>query len=204
MEDIGYILFVQILRMSQYPGAPFTGDIIRDIVLFFFIPTVFIILFTYMLLGRLFHPRGQVKLRLLVGIAIYLFIWASGWYGTFAMLAGPYFIFLIVILGLVYFIPAHFGIRYEKPRGKSGGGYYEEEERAIEGLPKGVRNLLGVPMLGPLEREKLEQELKALNKRIAKIEEMTDKPGAKVDAETLNKLYIERDAIEKALYGKRQ
>jgi len=204
MEDIGYILFVQILRMSQYPGAPFTGDIIRDIILFFFIPTVFIILFTYMLLGRLFHPTGQVKLRLLVGIAIYLFIWASGWYGTFAMLAGPYFIFLIVILGLVYFIPAHFGIRHEEPRGKSGGGYYEEKERVIEGLPKGVRNLLGVPMLGPLEREKLEQELKALNKRIAKIEEMADKPGAKVDSETLNKLYIERDAIEKALYGKRQ
>ena len=158
MEDIGYILFVQILRMSQYPGAPFTGDIIRDIVLFFFIPTVFIILFTYMLLGRLFTP-GQTKLRLLVGIAIYLFIWASGWYGSFAMLAGPYFIFLIVILGALYFLPSHF--RIGSGGGYPAGGGYSDHGGGGERVDEMTRPAL----LAARDREKehirfLEEEIK--------------------------------------------
>ncbi len=114
-EDLAATIFVEILGMAQYPGAPFTGNIIRDLILFLFIPSVFIILFVYMIMGRLFSSLAgaQQKLRLLVGVALYLFIVASGYYSMFALLAGPYFLFLIFILGLVYFIPGHFGFRHE-------------------------------------------------------------------------------------------
>ena len=124
LEDIAYTLFVEVLGMAQYPGAPFTGNVIRDVILFLFIPSVFIILFVYMLLGRLCGAaRGaQMKLRLLMGIALYLFIVAGGYYSTFALLAGPYFLFLIFVLGLLYFIPAHFGFRHED-------GHYPEAAR---------------------------------------------------------------------------
>ena len=101
--DIGALLFREILQVSQYPGAPFSGQILNDIVLFFFIPTVFIILFTYFLLGMMFTPE-QRGLRLLVGLAIYLFILFGGYFSVFALLAGPVFLWLIFGLGLLAFL----------------------------------------------------------------------------------------------------
>jgi hypothetical protein len=113
--DIGTTIFIDILGMSQYPGSPFSGQIINDLVMFFFIPTVFIIIFVYILTGRLL---GNAKLRLLLAIALYLFIVFGGYYSAFAYLAGPYFIFLIFILGALLFLSSHFGIR----RSSQGGG----------------------------------------------------------------------------------
>jgi len=107
VADIGSVLFVDLLGMTMYPGSPFTGNIVRDAIQFLFIPSVFIILVLYILLGRLAAVGS--KIRILIGVAAYLFIISAGYYKTFALLAGPYFIFLIFILGLLYFIPAHFG-----------------------------------------------------------------------------------------------
>ena len=120
MEDIGYLLFSQFLGMTQYPGAPFTGNIARDLILFLLVPTIFIIFIVYILLGRL--AVKAVKIRLLLGVGIYLFILASGYYSAFALLAGPYFIFLIFILGLIYFIPSHFRVRGGGMPGGAAGG----------------------------------------------------------------------------------
>jgi hypothetical protein len=111
VNDIGFLIFSEFLGMTQYPGAPFTGNIVKDSIQFLFIPTVFIILVVYLLVSRLALPGS--KIRILISIASYLFILTSGYYKVFALLAGPYFIFLIFFLGLLYFIPAHFG---------SGGG----------------------------------------------------------------------------------
>lgn len=147
LDDIGYLIFVEILKITEYPGPPFTGDIIRDLVMFLLIPSVFIILFVYMLLGRMFLPQ-QSKLRLLLGVSIYLFIWAGGYFRTFALLAGPYFIFLIFVLGLIYFIPAHLGVRQE---GGVGGGV------------AGGGSLLA-------KRRQLMQKIERLHKQIARAE----------------------------------
>ncbi len=124
-EDLAATIFVEVLGMTQYPGAPFTGNVIRDLILFLFIPSVFIILFVYMIMGRLFAASAgaQIKLRLLVGVALYLFIVAGGYYSMFALLAGPYFLFLIFVLGLLYFIPSHFGFRHE-------AGHYPESVKS--------------------------------------------------------------------------
>ncbi|MBI2172898.1 MAG: hypothetical protein HYT73_01660 [Candidatus Aenigmarchaeota archaeon] len=107
LEDIGQVLFVDILKMSQYPGSPFTGNIFNDLVMFFFIPTVFIILVVYMMVARVL-PADYKGLRFLLGIAAYLFIIVGGYYSLFAYLAGPYFLFLILFMGLLFYFTRHF------------------------------------------------------------------------------------------------
>ncbi|MEM7819905.1 MAG: hypothetical protein QXD48_03695 [Candidatus Aenigmatarchaeota archaeon] len=179
-EDIGYVIFVQLFGMAEYPSSPFTGNIIRDLIQFLFIPTVFILLLIYMILGRLFSLTlgAQVKLRVLVGVAIYLFILTSGYYKIFAYLAGPYFIFLIFILGLFYFIFSHFGARGE------GGGHYPESRKPDESILK----------IGEIDRE-IEDTMKEL--------EIARKTGSKDEArywaEKLDKLREERAELEKKL-----
>lgn len=147
LEDIGYLLFAEFLGMTEYPGAPFTGNIARDLILFLLVPSIFIIMVVFILLGRL--AVQQRKIRLLLGVGIYLFILASGYYRAFALISGPYFIFLIFVLGLIYFIPAHFRVRGGGMPGRSAGGsgrshargwtpqarvaYLKEELRRLEG-----------------------------------------------------------------------
>ena len=140
VEDIGYMIFAQFLGMTQYPGAPFTGNIARDLILFLLVPTIFIIFVVYILLGRL--AVQAKKMRLLLGLGIYLFILASGYYSAFALLAGPYFIFLIFILGLVYFIPAHFRVRARGMPGGAAGrrGRGLTSQGRVSYLKKEIRN----------------------------------------------------------------
>lgn len=107
-QDIGELLFRDILRMSQYPGAPFTGNIVNDLVMFFFIPTVFIILIIYTLAGRM---TDNAKIDLLLSVTFYLFIVFGGYFGMFALIAGPYFLFMLIFMGLFMFFLGHFGLR---------------------------------------------------------------------------------------------
>ncbi len=117
--DIGTLLFVEILGMTQYPGSPFSGQIINDLVMFLFIPTVFIIVVIYTLVGRL---TDSSKIKLLLSIAFYLFIVFGGYYSMFALLAGPYFLFLLIVMGLVFFFFGHFGLRRGSETSGGGGG----------------------------------------------------------------------------------
>ena len=127
-DDIGQTLFRDVLQMRDYPGGSFSGrTITENLIMFFLVPTVFIILVVYMMVGRIL-PGEYTKLRLLLGVTSYLFIVAGGYYGVFALLAGPYFIFLIFIMGLLYFLLGHFrggegpgGTRYGGG-GRHGGG----------------------------------------------------------------------------------
>lgn len=112
--DIGQLIFVELLRMTNYPGSPFTGNIVNDLIMFLFIPSVFIIVIVYTLVGRMTDSN---KLKLLLGIAFYLFIIAGGYYNMFALLAGPYFIIMLIIVGVVFFFLGHFGLFK-----KDGGG----------------------------------------------------------------------------------
>ena len=106
--DIGSLIFRDILKMSSYPGSPFSGNIINDLVMFLFIPTVFIIVIIYTLAGRL---TDNTKIDLLLSVAFYLFIVFGGYYSIFALLAGPYFLFMLIIMGLFMFFLGHFGLR---------------------------------------------------------------------------------------------
>ena len=117
LEEIGQILFSEILKMQEYPGSPFTGNIFNDLVMFFFIPTVFIILVVYMMVARVL-PVGYKGFRFLLGIAAYMFIIVGGYYSVFAYLAGPYFMFLIFVMGLLFYFTRHF----QRTGGPGGGG----------------------------------------------------------------------------------
>ncbi len=119
-DDIGSLIFRDFLKMTEYPGSPFSGNIINDLVMFLFIPTVFIILVIVILVLRLGLPSQ--RLAILMGIAFYAFIVFGGYYRIFALLAGPYFLFLIVIIGLFYFFLGHFGIGRRGLPGRAAGG----------------------------------------------------------------------------------
>lgn len=120
-KDVGELIFRDIFKMADYPGAPFTGNIINDLVMFLFIPTVFIIVIITVLVLRLGLPSE--KLAVLLGIAFYMFIVFGGYYSMFALLAGPYFLFLIVIMGIFVFFLGHFGIARGGPMpGRAAGG----------------------------------------------------------------------------------
>ncbi len=125
VNDIGYLIFVQLLQMTEYPGSPFTGEIARDLIMFLLVPSVFILLVVYMMVGRVLPPGATYnKLRVLLGVTTYLFIIAGGYYRTFALLAGPYFIFLIFVLGILFFFIEHFGRRGHALRSSySGNGH---------------------------------------------------------------------------------
>ena len=103
--DIGYLIFRDILQVSEYPGSPFSGVIINDLVLYLFIPSVFIILVVHNLTSRFFKSE---KIKLLMSISFYLFIVFSGYYKLFMLLAGPYLIFLLIFVGLFLFFIGHF------------------------------------------------------------------------------------------------
>lgn len=115
-QDIGELLFRSILKISQYPGSPFTGNPINDLVMFFLIPTIFLFLFLWIILER-FH--FSPKLKLLFGLAMYLFVIFSGYFAFFALLVGPYLFIMIFIIGALFFIGWHF-------RRPAGGGPYRE------------------------------------------------------------------------------
>lgn len=189
MADIGTILFVEILQMSQYPGSPFTGNIFQDLIMFLFVPSVFIILIIYMTVARIL-PSQMTKFRLLLGIAVYLFIIAGGYYPAFALLAGPYFIFLIFVLGLLYFVLEHF-------RGGGGRSSFVRAGHGQERYPVGgskLKHLIGMPTINPGERSYLQSELRKLNDRLEKIDAQIER-NLKAGIDTKD-LAIRRDDLE--------
>lgn len=197
VADIGETLFVQLLGMTQYPGQPFTGNIYRDIIMFLIVPTIFIIMVLYIMSGRIIPDK---KFRIMLGVGAYLFIIAGGYYSFFALLAGPYFIFLIFILGVLGYLAGHFR------RGGAGGGYSGGGGYSAGGDKK-LRTLIGVPKtLSPSERHYLQGKLREIDERIRKteknIERVSDRPGTGDIGrlnETHDRLIKERQRIQDAL-----
>ena len=152
LEEIGQILFIEILKMQEYPGSPFTGNIFNDLVMFFFIPTVFIILVVYLMVARVLPPDYK-SLRFLLGIAAYMFIIVGGYYSVFAYLAGPYFMFLIFIMGLLFYFTRHF---QRGPPGGQGG----TQTMMSRGADNRVQDLINLE----IEKEELGNEIKEARK----------------------------------------
>ena len=102
-----------------------------------FFPSVFAILFIYVLSGSIIRgsesfPKG---LRLLIGISVFLFIIFQGWYTALVSISKLWFILIIILGGLWWFIKAHFG-----EGGKAGGGFPALQRWT--GLPK--RKVAGI------------------------------------------------------------
>lgn len=189
--DIGSLLFVDFLRMSNYPGSPFTGNLFQDLILFLIVPTIFIIMVLYIATGRIIPDK---KMRVMLGVGAYLFILASGYYTAFAQLAGPYFIFLIFILGLLGFITGHFrrgghgGGAFASHSYDSGGGYSSESRSKSSILRMGAVN--------PIKSQRLDDDLVSIYEAINL---------AKAGAKDVNphQLTTERTRLEIERWGKR-
>src|SRR3989344_2372558 len=202
-DDVGEILFRDVLQLRDYPGGPFSGrTITENLIMFFLVPTVFIILVVYMMVGRIFPPEAPYgKLKLLLGVTAYLFIIAGGYYGTFALLAGPYFIFLIFIMGLLYFLLGHF-------RGGGGGGPGGGErhgssagaEAAGMGSGDKLKYLLGLRKINPADRKWMESEARTLWHAARRAEKIGMK-GGRVQYDPVE-VRLRLDGIERALYAK--
>ncbi|MCX6818371.1 MAG: hypothetical protein NT129_00010 [Candidatus Aenigmarchaeota archaeon] len=103
--DIGTLLFRDILRVTFTSS----GNPINDLVMYFFIPTVFMILFVVIITSKLPYLQNSSKMRLLFAIAVYLYIIFGGYFQFFVSLSGPVLMILIFFLGILFFIGGHFG-----------------------------------------------------------------------------------------------
>lgn len=194
-SDIGFLIFAELLGMAEYPGAPFTGNVVKDLIMFLLIPTIFIILIIYMMLGRLLPPT-QGKLRMLVAVGAYLFIIAGGYYRAFAYLAGPYFLFLIFIMGLLFFILEHFtgGNR------AAGGGTatsFEiptdagQRKRWIDRVFRQEKNIM--------DRREAELAIAAIDEQLEYLDRLAEKPGAKINPEEITRLVKMKNELRHSL-----
>ena len=76
---------------------------------FLFFPSVFIILFIYILSNSILKGGGLTQgLRFLIAVSVYAYIIISGWYYIFLPLSEIWFV-IIIILGFLYLIIRHFG-----------------------------------------------------------------------------------------------
>lgn len=203
MVDIGSILFVDLLQISQYPGMPFTGNIIQDLIMFFFVPTVFLVLTIYIIVGRIVH-HGHKGLRLLLGIAVYLFVIAGGYFSFFVLLSGPYFVYLIFIVGGLYYFMEHFtGGKKEGAFSLGKNDHYPVDDNWLK------KTLAKPGALGMKERHRLQRDLRTIEARMAPIQRNLRSAGQSNNPDSqraiaelqnqLNPLEEERQRILRAL-----
>jgi hypothetical protein len=93
------------INCSVVQCTGYASDIEALFYLFFF-PTVFIILFIYIVIGVVIDKAGGKEggLRLLVSVALYAFIVFQGYYNLFVSLSRLWWILLATLVGLWIFI----------------------------------------------------------------------------------------------------
>jgi hypothetical protein len=116
-----------------------------------FFPTVFIVLFIYILSGRVLSAVGSDHqgLRLLVAVSVYIFIIMQGWYTLFISLSKMWYILIILLFGFWWFFRGH----------KGGGGGKGGALSGITGKGTGLLEAVkDVKTLGGLEKAAAELE----------------------------------------------
>ncbi len=114
-------LVAQFFRISPQLVSKYAaqGQIYQIFYLVFF-PTLFVLLFIYLLTSR-----GAIGLhrgfKVLISIAVYAFIILNGWYSYFIMLS-EFWLFMLIILGGVYFFWARGGTKGGQLAQAGGGG----------------------------------------------------------------------------------
>ncbi len=120
---------------------------------FFFFPTVIILLFIYILSNTVLHGTKLTQgLRLLIAIAVYIFIIINGWYPIFLWLSDIWFIIIIILGGFWYFIRGHFG-----KGGGEGGSMSALRSSGKQGIVEQVIQRGKAELLG---------EVKSLEKKV--------------------------------------
>lgn len=96
---------------------------IGPLLYFFLFPTIFLIIFIYILSTSVLKgPAGAIKgIKLLIALGVYIFIIINGWYSIMLPLAELWFI-LLPFLGILYFIVRHFSGGGGPAGGMAAGG----------------------------------------------------------------------------------
>lgn len=116
MADILDIL-IEILRIDCSVVQCYYANPIEGLFYLFFFPTVFIILFIYILTSFIFRGGGKVRgLKLLIALGAYAFIIFQYLYTFFAAVSQLWWLLTILLVGLFAFV------RYLFTGGKEGGG----------------------------------------------------------------------------------
>jgi molybdopterin converting factor small subunit len=167
------------INCSVVQCTGYASDIEALFYLFFF-PTVFIILFIYIVIGVVLDKAGGKEggLRLLVSVALYAFIVFQGYYNLFVSLSRLWWVLLATLVGLWIFIRTLI-----KGRGGDKGG---SPFPAVRGSG-GVFDYAGKKVRGKLEGTakkkitQIEQELSNLRSEVNTIEGQFENPSQGTD-----------------------
>ena len=124
---------IEILRISPQTVSQYSNVTpIEQMFYLIFFPTLFILIFIYILTTRWMSEHAGF--RILVAVAVYAFIIFQGYYDWFVM-ASKFWLFMLVILGAVWFV-----FRPKAPEGGGGakgkalgGGIMDDLKRRFKG-----------------------------------------------------------------------
>lgn len=121
MADILDIL-IEILRIDCSVVQCYYANPIEGLFYMFFFPTVFIILFIYILTSFIFRGGGKVRgLKLLIALGAYAFIIFESLYTFFAAISHLWWLLTILLVGLFAFVRYLFTGGHEGGRGGMPG-----------------------------------------------------------------------------------
>ena len=104
--------------VSEYP------DPIMQTIYFFFFPTVFVMMFIYLLSGKISDTIDESKkFRAIIGISIFAFIVLQGWYHYLLILSRMWFFSVIILGGLWAFL--NMGLK------RTGGGGGSSHQKSV-------------------------------------------------------------------------
>lgn len=170
-------ILIQILKIDCSVAQCYYPNEIEAMFYLFFFPTVFIILFIYILTNFIFRGGGTVKgIRMLIAIGIYAFIVFEGLYTSVVAISHLWWLLTIILVGLFAFIRHLF-----TGGGEGGGGH-------MPGIGGGA---LGGWVKGRMkdvvteDRDDLQKEINARFKSMRKIIEEIKKPTEGTDVGSL-------------------
>lgn len=164
------MLFVDILQIHEYPGSPFTGNIMVDLVQFFLIPTILLLIFVHVVLENIpIVSNMDSRLKLFFAIAVCLYIIVTGLFRIFALLAGPYFILVVFIIGFLYFIGAHFEKKTTPSKGSQAGQQSTSFLSALDTKNEIIEELNNEKKFLENEIERLEKAIKTTDMQIKQV-----------------------------------
>ena len=149
------------------------SDPVMQTIYFFFFPTVFVILFIHVLSSKVAENIGA-KFRIMIAVAIFVFIVVQGWYYFLLTLSRVWFISIIVLGGLWAFL--NMGLKKDD-RGSMGAGkimgsVIDYAKKRTAASIRGDEN----SMNGRIEREK--NAVESLESKIRMYEERGDNYAA--------------------------
>lgn len=161
-------LLVDILKISSTHVNEYANQgAINQLFFLFIFPTVFIIVFIYILSYRVMpHHKG---LRLIIAVVVYAFIIISGYYNWFVFLSS-YWLLGLVLIGFLYLLLGRGG------GGEGGGG----GAKRLTGKAKSYLGLIKTATVGdrsinPLEiiadKKLFDQKIAEMDAEIKKAEE---------------------------------